>query len=257
MQDNARRSWITPSWVAPASVRAFTTTRLGGFSQGPYQGLNLASHVGDDPLLVRQNRRLLAVEAALAAEPFWLTQVHGTCVLDHPAGLVQSALEDSVLPKADASVAFEPAQVCAVLTADCLPVLLCNRTGTKVAALHAGWRGLCAGIIEATVERLMIDPENLMAWLGPAMSVKHYEVGAAVFDSFKADEHAIGFVKTGTDKWHCNLYALARKRLKDLGLCANAISGGDYCTYADPRFYSYRRLGVTGRMATMIWLAPP
>ena len=251
-------NWIVPSWSETASVRAFTTTRLGGCSQEPYQGLNVALHVGDDPLHVLQNRSLLALETALPAEPFWLTQVHGTCVLKHPAEqlIVEGGLP-SIAPEADASVAFEPAQVCVVLTADCLPVLLCDRAGTKVAALHAGWRGLCAGIIEATVERLMIDPENLMAWLGPAISVKHYEVGAEVFDSFKADEHAIGFVKTGTDKWHCDLYALAAKRLKDLGLRANAISGGDYCTYADPRLYSYRRSGLTGRMATLIWLERP
>ena len=250
--------WIVPSWSAPASVRAFTTTCLGGFSQEPYQGLNVALHVGDDPKAVLQNRKQLVTEATLTSEPFWLTQVHGTRVLDYPAEpLVIEGGLPSITPEADASVAFKYAQVCTVLTADCLPVLLCDRAGTKVAALHAGWRGLCAGIIEATVERLMIDPENLMAWLGPAISVKHYEVGAEVFDSFKADEHAIGFVKTGTDKWHCDLYALAGKRLKDLGLRANAISGGDYCTYADPRFYSYRRLGVTGRMATMIWLEAP
>ncbi len=248
-------SWIVPSWSAPASVRAFTTTRLGGCSREPYEALNVALHVGDDPLHVLQNRRLLALEAALPSEPFWLTQVHGTRVLEHSTErlMVEGSLP-SIAPEADASVAFEPAQVCAVLTADCLPVLLCDRAGTKIAAVHAGWRGLCAGIIEAAVERLMIHPENLMAWLGPAISVKHYEVGAEVFDSFKADEHAIGFIKTGADKWHCDLYALAAKRLKDLGLRANAISGGDYCTYADPRFYSYRRSGLTGRMATMIWL---
>jgi polyphenol oxidase len=238
--------WIVPSWVAPASVRAFTTTRLGGCSQEPYQGLNVALHVGDDPKAVLQNRKQLVIEATLPAEPFWLTQVHGTRVLDHPGA--------SSSPEADASVAFEPAQVCAILTADCLPVLLCDRSGTKIAAVHAGWRGLRAGIIEAAVERLMIDPKNIMAWLGPAISVKHYEVGAEVFDSFKADEHAIGFVKTGTDKWHCDLYALARWRLKHLGLDTAAIYGGDYCTYADPRFYSYRRSGLTGRMATLIWL---
>ncbi|MBP6103482.1 MAG: peptidoglycan editing factor PgeF [Gammaproteobacteria bacterium] len=244
------KALIVPSWVAPASVRAFTTTRLGGFSQGPYQGFNLALHVGDDPLQVLQNRKLLAVEAALPAEPFWLDQVHGHCVLDHPA----EGCLPSIAPKADASVAFEPAQVCAVFTADCLPVLLCDSAGTCVAAVHAGWRGLCAGIIEAAVERIKIDPTHLMAWLGPAISVKHYEVGADVFEAFKPDERAQGFVKTGTDKWHCDLYVLARKRLKDLGLRAQAISGGDYCTYADPRFYSYRRSGLTGRMVTLIWL---
>lgn len=247
--------WIVPSWSAPASVRAFTTTRLGGCSQEPYQGLNVALHVGDDPKAVLQNRKQLVTEATLPAEPFWLTQVHGTRVLEHPVEpLVIERGLPSVAPEADASVAFETAQVCAVLTADCLPVLLCDRAGTKVAAVHAGWRGLCAGIIEAAVERIKIDPTHLMAWLGPAISVKHYEVGADVFEAFKPDERAQGFVKTGTDKWHCDLYVLARKRLKDLGLRAQAISGGDYCTYADPRFYSYRRSGLTGRMVTLIWL---
>ncbi len=251
MQNNSDL-WIVPSWPAPASVRALTTTCTGGLSQGPYQGLNLALHVGDDPKTVLQNRELLIAEAGLPTEPFWLEQVHGTCVIEYP---VQGFVQGFSVPKADASVAFRPLQICAVLTADCLPVLLCDRAGTRVAAVHAGWRGLCAGILEATIARLKVDPQSLMAWLGPAMSVKHYEVGSEVFEAFKSDERVEGFVKTGTDKWHCDLYALARKRIKSLGVDSAAIYGGDDCTYEDQqRFYSYRRSGVTGRMGTLIWL---
>lgn len=235
---------ILPDWPAPANVRACTTTRQGGVSAGPYASLNLGDHVGDDPAHVTENRARLRRELALPAEPLWLTQVHGIAVAEGQGGC------------ADASVAFAPGTVCTVMTADCLPLLLCDRAGTAVAAVHAGWRGLLAGVIEAAVARLRIPAAELLVWLGPAIGPQSFEVGEEVRTAFMAEDAAAAaaFRPAPGGRWLADLYALARLRLARCGI--TAVYGGGLCTFSDAaRFYSYRRDGVTGRMASLIWLA--
>lgn len=238
---------IFPDWPAPANVRAVITTRRGGVSQAPYNSFNVAGHVGDDPNRVAQNRTLLRQWAALPAEPRWLQQVHGNRVAECDAGARQDA--------ADAATATTPGKVCAVLTADCLPLLICNRSGTRVAAVHAGWRGLAAGVIEATLKRFTEHDDELLVWLGPAIGPSAFEVGENVRDTFlSVDGKAeVGFIPGRPGHWMADLYYLARQRLSlpQVGY----IGGGDYCTLTDTeRFFSYRRDGVTGRMASLIWL---
>lgn len=250
-------SFIKPEWPALASVRAYTTTRYGGYSNPPFATFNLADHVGDDPQTVAANRTLLRETLQLPAEPFWLKQVHSTQVvseetvtISHHASLCATG------DNADASYTTAPGKVCVVLTADCLPVLFCDRAATCVAAAHAGWRGLAAGILEATVYQLAIAPENLMAWLGPAIGAHAFEVGEEVRESFvQHSPQAIqAFTATQTGRWHADLYLLARQRLAQQGI--TAIYGGKFCTFNDSeRFYSYRRDKVTGRIASLIWLA--
>ena len=237
---------ILPDWPAPEWVRALTTTRLGGVSLPPFDSLNLGDHVGDDPAAVAENRRRLVAELGLPAEPVWLTQVHGTSSAD--AARVGGGCE------ADASHTDQAGVVCAVLTADCLPVLLCDCEGRKVAAVHAGWRGLLNGVIEQTIAAMGAEGE-LMAWLGPAIGPDAFEVGEEVREAFLADESATeaAFVPSANDRWLADIYTLARLRLNRAGVMA--LSGGEYCTYSDPRrFYSYRRDGRTGRMASLIWI---
>jgi len=240
--------WIRPDWPAPERVRAVITTRAGGFSDAPYASLNLGDHVGDDPATVRKNRRLLAAALNLPAAPHWLRQVHGCevaqCGVDQPGGV------------ADAVVATRPQQVCAVLTADCLPLLLCNRQGDRVAAVHAGWRGLAAGVIEAAIDRFEQPGEELLAWLGPAIGPRAFEVGGEVREAFIAQDARAeaAFAPARPGRWLADIYHLARLRLEEKKL--GYVGGGDYCTVTDSeRFYSYRRDGVTGRMASLIWLA--
>lgn len=235
---------ILPDWPAPPNVRACTTTRDGGVSVGPYASLNLGDHVGDDPAHVTENRARLRRELALPAEPLWLTQVHGIAVAGGEGGC------------ADASVAFAPGTVCTVMTADCLPLLLCDRAGTRVAAVHAGWRGLLAGVIEAALARLAVPGGELLVWLGPAIGPESFEVGEEVRTAFMAEDAAASaaFRPSPGGRWLADIYALARLRLARSGVAA--VYGGDLCTYSDAaRFYSYRRDGVTGRMASLIWLA--
>ena len=237
--------WIVPDWPAPARVRALATTRSGGVSAPPYDGFNLATHVGDDPAAVIENRRRL--RSALPAEPLWLTQVHGTRVVSAEAA--ESGSE------ADACVARAPGRVCAVQSADCLPVLFADLAGTVVAAAHAGWRGLAAGVLERTAAAMAVAPKDLIAWLGPAIGPAAFEVGAEVRGIFcAADPAAAGaFAANERGRWQCDLAALARLRLAQAGV--TRVFGGGWCTYSDPlRFYSYRRDGVTGRMASLIWL---
>ncbi len=237
---------IIPDWPAPANVQALQTTRAGGVSAAPYDSLNLGDHVGDAPLAVERNRILL--NKYLPSEPVWLEQVHGT--------VVANADMASCLPQADACIARHSAAVCVVMTADCLPILLCDTQGTVVGAAHAGWKGLAAGVIEATVKEMEVAPHHLMAWLGPAISRQAFEVGGEVRAQFvAADPQAVAaFVPGKNGKWLADLYALARMRLNKLGV--THIYGGDYCTYRDvARFYSYRRDGATGRMGTFIWLS--
>jgi YfiH family protein len=235
--------WIEPDWPAPSRVRAFCTTRDGGVSDGPWSSLNLGLACGDDPAAVQTNREILG--QALPAEPAWLEQVHGSAVV---------SLDETTAkrPTADAAVTFSDDRVCAVLTADCLPVLLCNRRGDRVAAAHAGWRGLAAGVLEATVESLDERPGELMAWMGPAIGPAVYEVGKEVVAAFPA-EFPRGFERRG-DRWLMDLYSLARIKLKSTGL--TAVFGGRFCTFSESqRFYSYRRDGRrTGRQGSFIWI---
>lgn len=238
--------FIDPDWPAPANIRALSTTRNGGFSEGVWGSFNLADHVGDAPLHVRQNRDLLVSALNLPAEPCWLRQVHGCSVLN--------AADHKSDTACDASFSFDSGQVCAVLTADCLPLLFCTRGGDRVAAVHAGWRGLAAGVIEQAVEKFSCERDQILVWLGPAIGPTAFEVGDDVYTVFTGawDAGASAFVPQD-DKWLCDIYQLARDRLQRLGI--RNIYGGKFCTYHDAaRFYSYRRDGTTGRMASLIWI---
>lgn len=243
------KNYIKPNWPAPTNVNAYTTTRCDGYSVGSFSSFNLASHVGDDAAAVTNNRQKLRSDLMLPCEPSWLQQNHTTIALDL----------DRVLSKvivADASYTHKKEQVCVVLTADCLPVLLCDKQGSVVAAIHAGWRGLAAGIIEATIEKMAVDTEQLMVWLGPAIGSAAFIVGQDVYQVFVThDENAAAaFASIDNNKWLADLYLLARQRLLRSGIMA--IYGGEFCTYSDAqKFFSYRRDGMsTGRMASLIWL---
>lgn len=242
--------WLRPDWPAPGNVRACATTRHGGVSRGAYAGLNLGQHVGDDPAAVAENRRRLRAALELPAEPVWLNQVHGITIAE-PA-------QKNPVPfsAADASIARGTGIVCAITTADCLPVLFCDQAGTIAAAAHAGWRGLAAGVLEAAVAAMKVAPGDLFAWLGPAIGPQVYEVGDEVRATFVAAHSEAGraFVAHGAGKWLCDLYRLARQRLAAVGV--TAVYGAGLCTFTDSaRFYSFRRDGRTGRMASLIWLA--
>lgn len=236
---------IVPDWPAPSRVRSLQTTRNGGLSLPPYDSLNLGAHVGDDPLRVAANRNLL--HALVPSEPVWLEQVHGTQVV--------VAEQGGCAPRADACISRHPNAVCAVMTADCLPLLLCDAAASVVGAVHAGWRGLADGVIEATVRAMGVAPGAIMAWLGPAIGPQAFEVGEEVRAAFlRHDPAADAAFTPRADKYLANLYLLARQRLFALGV--QHVYGGDFCTHSDPqRFYSYRRDGRTGRMASMIWLS--
>lgn len=239
---------IVPSWPAPARVRALTTTRHGGVSTGVYASFNLAMHCGDEIARVTENRKWL--RTGLGAPPVvcWLSQVHGTDVVD-------ADRDYAAPPAADAALAQTPRRACAILTADCVPVLLCDRAGTMVGAAHCGWRGLALGVLAELAQRLPTDTANLIAWLGPGIGPARYEVGqdvrAALLHSLPASI-VEGALRASRGKWLADLYELARAQLHALGV--TAVYGGGFCTYDDARFYSYRRDGVTGRMATLIWL---
>ncbi len=241
-----RDTFIYPDWPAPANVKALQTTRLGGISAAPYDTLNLGQHVGDDPVRVNRNRQLLA--PFMPSEPVWLEQTHGTVVANADAA--------ACLVQADACIARQRGSVCVVMTADCLPVLLCDEDGTVVGAVHAGWKGLAAGVIEATVKEMGVAPHKLLAWLGPAIGPEAFEVGEDVRAAFMAhDAKAAEAFKTHgmRGKYHADIVRLARQRLDVLGVMH--ISGGNYCTFHQKdKFFSYRRDGVTGRMGTFIWL---
>jgi len=240
-------SFLRPDWPAPANVRAASTFRTGGVSHRPYDDLNLAVHVGDAPEAVAENRRILRAALHLPAEPFWLEQVHSDTVVE--ANVV------SQIPRADGSVARTSGTVCAVLTADCLPVLFCSRDGDRVAVAHAGWRGLGAGILDNTVGSLGLPGNELIAWLGPAIGQNAFEVGDDVRIAILARDAgaAHAFRANSRGRWQCDLVEIARRNLAQLGV--RDIHGGEYCTHADEeRFFSYRRDGKCGRMATLIWL---
>jgi YfiH family protein len=238
--------FIVPNWHAPSNVKALASTRVEGFSAAPYNGLNVGMHVGDNPAKVSKNRQYLEREAQMPSSPIWLNQTHSTTVL--------TALSptDTVL-NGDAIFTRASGVVCSAMTADCLPVLLTNTQGSEVAAVHAGWRGLAAGIVENAVE---LFSGEVMAWLGPAIGSQAFEVGDDVVQAFvDFDHHAITAFEPKADagKWWANMEHLATLRLAKLGVTCVAKSG--LCTYQDPtRFYSYRRDGVTGRQASFIWL---
>ena len=240
--------WITPDWPAPAKVRALTSLRTGGVSQGDFESLNLALHVGDDPAAVLENRRLLLSAAGIPNEPMWLNQVHGTDVVEADDG-------QALPPRADASIARESGKVCAVMTADCLPVLFCNVSGTRVAAAHAGWRGLANGVLANTVSALDTAPGQLLAWMGPAIEPAAFEVGAEVREQFLAKDARSGtaFEPNARGRWQADLYELARQELRRVGI-ARIFGGGLRCYADNERFFSYRRSARTGRMATMVWI---
>ncbi len=264
--------WIVPDWPAPARVRSLITTRQGGVSAAPYASLNLGDHVGDDPLAVATNRHRLG--HSLPAAPCWLQQVHGTTVVEAAAGAAAAQV-----PTADGVFSRTAGVVCAVLTADCLPVLFCDRSGTVVAAAHAGWRGLQAGILERTVGAMAVPGEQLLACFGPAIGPQAFEVGDEVRAAFVDADQAAGAAfeavsskncsdvctertvlraadATGKPAggWLADIYLLARLSLRRVGV--EAIYGGGYCTAQQTgRFFSYRRDRVTGRMASLIWLA--
>lgn len=228
--------FLKPDWPAPANVRALVTTRAFG---------NLADHVGDEKSAVVARRAMLRQH--LHAEPLWLTQVHGQRCVAAERGVAGT--------EADASFARSTGQVCAVLTADCLPVLFCDESGSVVAAAHAGWRGLLGGVIEATVAAMAVPPERVLAWLGPAIGPAAFEVGEEVRTAFVSDDPDAfsAFVVRPNGKWSCDLYVLARQRLARLGVAR--IHGGGRCTYTETAlFYSYRRERDTGRMASLIWI---
>jgi YfiH family protein len=238
---------LYPEWPAPARVHACATTRIGGVSEPPWDALNLGAHVGDDPAKVRENRRRLVEKLDLPSEPRWLDQVHGTRV----------QLPGDSDACADAAYTEKTDDVCVVMTADCLPVLLTTARGDAVAAAHAGWRGLLDGVLEQTVQQFAAPAEEILAWLGPAIGPTAFEVGDEVRDAFVSVDAgtAAAFVANRSGHWLAGLYGLARRRLRAAGV--ERIYGGHWCTHRDGRrFFSYRRNGRTGRMASLIWIHP-
>lgn len=246
-------NYIIPNWQIPPNIHAFTTTRIGGFSKAPYDSFNLSTYVGDDIIDVNKNRLKLIQDLNLPAEPVWEKQMHTTKVLH-----LDLDNRNIIEPAADASFTKLKQTVCVIQTADCLPILVCDSAGTIVAAIHAGWKGLLNGIIENTVNAMQTENQNLIAWLGPAIGPNAFEVGIEVREQFvaKLPEAKNAFIpaKTNTNKFFANIYLLATQRLNNLGI--TNISGGEYCTYTNKElFYSYRRdNGVTGRMASLIWM---
>ena len=251
-------SFITPQWSAPSSVKALVSTREGGVSQKPFDSLNLGDHVGDDLKSVFTNRAIFTKE--LPTEPIWLKQVHGTLVSTSQRRYLN---QDSLI-QADASVTNIPGEVLAIMTADCLPVLFANAEGTVVGAAHAGWRGLCAGVLENTISELLNlsndkNPANIMVWLGPAIGPNAFEVGEDVVKAFKDSGspipiNAFKAIDHKPGKFLADIYLLAKGRLETSGI--RMISGGEYCTVTDQKqFFSFRRDGETGRFASAIWIA--
>ncbi|WP_447761541.1 peptidoglycan editing factor PgeF [Pseudomonas moraviensis] len=237
-------NWLTPDWPAPASVRACVTTREGGVSEAPFDSLNLGDHVDDRPEAVAENRRRLTDHFSI--QPAWLQQVHGITVVHADPGIVATA---------DASWTATPGIACAAMTADCLPALFCDRAGTRVAAAHAGWRGLAAGVLEATLDSLDVPADEVLVWLGPAIGPKAFEVGPEVREVFinQLPEAAEAFVPSNNaGKFMADIYLLARLRLAERGV--TDVYGGGFCTVTDPRFFSYRRASRTGRFASLVWL---
>jgi YfiH family protein len=259
---NKIKHWITADWPAPANIHALTTLRTGGVSQDTFFSLNPANHVNDDNDRVNKNRQIISDMLQLPSEPVWLDQIHGNQAVE--------AIETGVLKSADASYTAKSGVVCAIMTADCLPLLICSSDGLHVAAIHAGWRGLLTGVIANTIMALEISynvsssrgdfrdnfdfRDNLLVWLGPAIGPNRFEVGSEVRDAYlvKSVEFASAFKEQASDKWLADIYKLARIELAFLGV--NNVYGGTHCTFTEQeQFYSYRRDKQTGRMATLIW----
>ncbi len=242
--------FIQPNWHAPVNIKAYSTTRQGGVSLPPFASFNLGDHVGDDPIAVTRNRELLCQHFGFASMPVFLNQTHSTNVLN-------LALEKTDR-NADAVYTNVQNQVCIIMTADCLPVLLCNQAGTEVAAIHAGWRGLANGILENTVLKFQSAPKDIIAWLAPAISQKAFQVGTEIREIFMQKDPRAKFAFIAdphcSTKYFADLYLLAKQRLNNLGI--HKISGGNYCTFSDKeKFFSYRRDKQTGRTASFIWIA--
>jgi len=237
--------WLIPDWPLPATVKACVTTRTGGVSVAPFDSFNLGDHVEDQPQWVAANR--LHLTSHLQVQPAWLRQVHGVTVAEaDPARVIE----------ADASWTATPGVACTIMTADCLPALFCDRAGTRVAAAHAGWRGLAAGVLEGAADSLRVAPGEIMVWLGPAIGQPSFEVGGEVFETFVSQhpQTADAFIPSvNAGRFMADIYALARLRLAAHGV--TAVYGGGLDTFNDPRFYSYRRAARTGRFASLIWLA--
>ncbi len=242
----AKEKWIPADWSAAAGVVAGTTLRSGGVSTGTFASFNLGAYTDDDANAVRENRDRFSSLCGLPSEPRWLRQVHGNKVIvEPPSGDV---------PEADAAITRKSGVVCAVLTADCLPVILSSVDGAELAVAHAGWRGLAGGVLEATVQAMLEEPANLLAWLGPAISQRVFEVGSEVREQFLAHDPAAAdcFAANERGRWQADLYGLARMRLASIGI--DQVSGGEYCTFSEPeRFFSYRRDGACGRMASFVF----
>lgn len=240
-------NWLQADWPAPDFIKAGTTLRHGGVSSGVYSSFNLASHVDDELAAVEQNRSALVQKLNMHNAPQWLEQTHSTKAVLLP--------HEEITPKADASYTLSENIVCAVMTADCLPLLITDKEGSCVAAIHAGWRGLCDGIIEETIKKLPVKADTLLVWLGPAIGANVYEVGKEVYDAFsQVDSDAKqAFTATSEGHWLFNIYYLAKLRLNKIGV--KDIYGGDHCTLSeDKNFFSYRRDNITGRMASLIWI---
>ena len=244
MRSPPHPEWITPDWPAKRRVRALITTRSGGVSSGKFASLNLSARVGDDPQCVARNRAIL--RACLPAEPAWMKQVHGTAVID-----AARATPDT---EADGAVAHDPGVVCAVTTADCLPVLLSDRAGKGVGIAHAGWRGLAGGVVEGVVQAMGVPPRELIAYIGPGIGARRYEVGEDVHEAFVEPDPAAArsFAPRQNGKYLADLCGLARQRLAAAGVAE--VYGGGFCTASEARFFSFRRDRTTGRMASLIWL---
>ena len=268
MAEDERIELISPEWNAPANVGALMTTRRGGVSVAPWDSLNLGAHVGDNPAAVLENRMRVRKGARLPSKPVWLEQIHGSSVVEldaanTPRTTNAEQLMQSRPPRADAAVTRRAGVVCAIQVADCMPVLFAAADGSVVGAAHAGWRGLASGVLAATIAAMGTPPEEIVAWLGPAIGPDNFEVGDEVVAAFADTAHGdqrtqtlAAFARRDNGKWLCDLYALARLRLAAIGV--TQISGGNLCTVGDAqRFFSYRRDGQTGRMVALIWLARP
>jgi len=248
-------SYIEAKWPVPAKVRAYTTTRIGGYSLAPFDSFNLAKHVEDVVQRVSRNRQRLIRDLDLKQVPSWLEQTHSSKVVDLDSLDNQSFHgKSSPVLLADASFSAQLERVCVVMTADCLPILFANKSGSWVAAVHAGWRGLADGIVQNTIAAYPGEASELVAWLGPAISQRHFEVGEEVKSLFeqKDSSYSTAFEATGLSKYHCDLYQVARILMKAYGI---GVFGGEFCSFSQSsQFYSYRRDGKTGRMASLIWI---
>lgn len=249
-------NWLTPDWPAPSNIKVVTTTRIGGVSKGAFDSMNLAGHVEDDPQAVQANRAILKEQLRLPGDPCWLAQVHGTNIVSVMETKTGAGVRSGIGIEADGVYSLQPGEVCAVLTADCLPVLICDKAGTRIAAVHAGWRGLLAGVVEAALEKLGIPGSETIVWLGPAIGPNAFEVGEEVRNQFIERDPLTeaAFQQVSSGQWLMDIVQIASIRLMKKGV--NQVYGGSWCTFTDrERFYSYRRDGVTGRMASLIWMA--